>query len=108
LILRNVAEQRRRHAAIGNERRSNLMAAVGFARLEQRARNMREMMSRLGVEPSRPGFDDGGRMLGEAARGCWGCRRGEDCRVWLDARLGRLEAAPPFCPNAVRFQAMRR
>jgi hypothetical protein len=83
------------------------MLAGSFARREQRARNMGEMLSRLGIEPSRPGVNDGGRMLGEAVRSCWGCRRGEECRVWLDARIGPLEAAPPFCPNAGRFQTMR-
>jgi hypothetical protein len=84
------------------------MLAGSFARLEQRARNMGAMMARLGVEPLRPGFDDGGRILGEVARSCWACGRGEECRAWLAARSGPLEAAPSFCPNAVRFQTMRR
>jgi hypothetical protein len=84
------------------------MLARSFARFEQRAQNMGEMIARLGIEPSRPGFDDGGLILGEAARSCWGCRSGEECRAWLDARVGSLEAAPSFCPNAVRFQTMRR
>jgi hypothetical protein len=83
------------------------MPASSFARLEQRARNMGEMVARLGLEPTRPGFDDGGHELGEAARNCWGCRQGAECRTWLDARTGPIEAAPSFCPNAVRFQGMR-
>jgi hypothetical protein len=84
------------------------MLAGYFARLEQRARNMGEMISRLDVESSRSRFGDDGRALGEAARNCWGCRHGEECRAWLDARSGSLEAAPSFCPNATRFEAMRR
>jgi hypothetical protein len=83
------------------------MLAGSFARLEQRARNIGEMVARLGIEPARPGFDDRGKEFGEAARNCWACRHGEECRAWLEARSGSLEAAPSFCPNAVRFQGMR-
>jgi hypothetical protein len=68
---------------------------------------MGEMIARLGIEPSSQDFDDGGHLLGEAVRSCYACLRGEECRAWLRARPELIEAAPGFCPNAVRFQAMR-
>jgi hypothetical protein len=83
------------------------MQGSSLARLEQQSRNLREMIARLGIEPLRPAVGDGGREFAEVARSCWACRRGMGCRVWLDARTGPLEAAPSFCPNAARFQAMR-
>lgn len=82
------------------------MFAEAFARLDQRARNMGEMMQRLGIEPIWPSIDDGGKTLGAAARSCWACGAGEECRAWLDAHPGALDAPPPFCPNSVRFRMM--
>jgi hypothetical protein len=71
-----------------------------------RARNMGEMIRRLGIEPVFHAID-GGRGLREVAESCVACRSGEECRDWLATHSGSLEAAPSFCPNAVRFQRMR-
>lgn len=82
------------------------MLAGFFARQEQRARNMGEMVRRLGIEPPVATFD-AGRMLETAARSCWMCRSVDACTAWLEAHPESIDAAPPFCPNAARFQAMR-
>ena len=82
------------------------MFARSLARREPRARNMGEMIDRLGVEPGQS--IDGGRILRSMAQSCLACRAGEECRDWLDARTGSLKAAPAFCPNADRFQEMLR
>jgi hypothetical protein len=82
------------------------MLAGFFARQEQRARNMGEMVRRLGIEPSAAMFDGGG-MLEAAARSCSMCRSVEACTAWLEAYPESIDAAPPFCPNAARFQTMR-
>lgn len=78
-----------------------------FARLNQRADNMGQMMQRLGLELTTPSADSGGWVFQAAARSCSACRSADRCSLWLQAHPGEIEAAPPFCPNAVRFQRMR-
>jgi hypothetical protein len=80
------------------------MLAGFVARQEQRARNMGEMVRRLGIGST---TFDGGRMLEAAARSCSACRGVEECTAWLEAHADSIDAAPPFCPNAARFQVMR-
>ena len=82
------------------------MLAGFVARQEQRARNMGEMVRRLGIEPSTATFD-GGRTLEAVVRSCSMCRSVDECTAWLEAHAQSIDAAPPFCPNAARFQAMR-
>lgn len=79
-----------------------------IARLEERARNMGEMMRRLGIVPGAAGSLDVGRSLEAAARSCSTCRSVEECTTWLSQETGPIETAPAFCPNAARFREITR
>jgi hypothetical protein len=78
-----------------------------FDRADRRARNMSEMMDRLGLDTEafahrRCGFD-----LSSAIRTCQFCHADEVCRDWL-ARVAKSSAeAPAFCPNATLFAQAR-
>ncbi len=79
-----------------------------IAQLEARARNMGEMMRRLGIEPGEIVSFDMGRSLQAAARSCSACRSVEECTGWLDGKATPAQAAPSFCPNATRFRDIAR
>jgi hypothetical protein len=79
-----------------------------IAQLEARARNMGEMMRRLGLEPGEAVTFDMGRSLEAAARSCSACGAVEECSTWLCEETGPMETAPSFCPNATRFREIAR
>lgn len=83
------------------------MLARLFFRSRAEPQNIGAMMQRLGIEASNDLIYNGGRTLHNAARACSACSRTAECRAWLDAQPESVEAAPSFCPNAARFQAMR-
>lgn len=83
------------------------MLARLLFRTKAEPQNMGAMMQRLGIEAANDLIYNGGRTFHDAARACLACRRIGDCRAWLDAQPESVDAAPSFCPNAARFQAMR-
>lgn len=83
------------------------MLARLFFRIKAEPQNIGAMMQRLGIEVSNDLIYNGGRTFYNATRACLTCNRTDDCKAWLDAQRESAEAAPSFCPNAERFQAMR-
>lgn len=83
------------------------MLARLFFRIKAEPQNIGAMMQRLGIEVSNDLIYNGGRTFHNAMRACLACSRTADCKAWLDAQPESVEAAPSFCPNAARFQAMR-
>lgn len=83
------------------------MLARFLFRTKAEPQNIGEMMHRLGIEASNDMIYNGGRTFHNATRACLACSRTGDCKAWLDKQPESVEAAPSFCPNATRFQAMR-
>ena len=44
--------------------------------------------------------------LGELVLSCMGCREAGDCAGWLRENAGGAEAAPSYCANGERLQAL--
>jgi hypothetical protein len=84
-----------------------MMLARLLFRTKAKPQNIGAMMQRLGIEASNDLVYNGGHTFDKAMRACLACSRTGDCRAWLDAQPESVEAAPSFCPNAARFQAMR-
>jgi hypothetical protein len=73
-----------------------------FDKADRRARNMSEMMDRLGLDTDAFARRRFGLDLSSAIRTCQFCNADEVCRDWL-ARA----KAPAFCPNATLFAQAR-
>jgi len=74
---------------------------------DRRARNMSEMMDRLGLDTDAFARRRFGLDLSSAIRTCQFCNADEVCRDWL-ARAAKSSAkAPAFCPNATLFAQAR-
>jgi hypothetical protein len=71
--------------------------------LDERMKNMNDMMGRLGIDPAPTGRRGDDMVLAAAVRGCEACTGGTVCRDWLMRAAPTLYRAPPFCPNADRF-----
>lgn len=74
---------------------------------EVQGQNLGPMMRRLRVDPSRDFAYNDGRTFRAAMKTCHKCWWTEDCKAWLKANPGTVDAAPVFCPNSIRFQSMR-
>lgn len=76
-------------------------------RCDRRARNMSEMMDRLGLDTDAFARRRFGLDLSSAIRTCQFCNADEVWRDWL-ARAAKPSAkAPAFCPNASLFAQAR-
>src|SRR5215470_2315595 len=79
-----------------------------FDRADRRARNMSEMMDRLGLDTDAFAQRRLGLDLSSAIRTCQFCNADEVCRDWLARSAKSLAKAPAFCPNATLFAQTRR
>ena len=78
-----------------------------FDKADRRARNMSEMMDRLGLDTDAFAHRRFGLDLSSTIRTCQFCDADEVCRDWL-ARAAKSSAkAPAFCPNATLFAQAR-
>jgi len=78
-----------------------------FDKADRRARNMSEMMDRLGLDTDAFARRRFGLDLSPAFRTCQFCNADEVCCDWL-ARAAKSSAkAPAFCPNATLFTQAR-
>ncbi len=78
-----------------------------FDKASRRARNMSEMMDRLGLDTKTLAHRRLGLDLSCAIRTCQFCDADEVCHDWL-ARAAKSSAkAPAFCPNARLFAQTR-
>ena len=78
-----------------------------FDKADRRARNMSEMMDRLGLDLETFAYRRSGLDLSSAVRMCQFCIADKVCHDWL-ARATKPEAkAPAFCPNAMLFEQAR-
>ena len=78
-----------------------------FDRADRRARNMSDMMDRLGLDADAFVHRRFGLDLSSAIRTCQFCHADEVCHDWL-ARAAKSSAeAPAFCPNATFFAQAR-
>src|SRR5262249_28111104 len=71
-----------------------------FDKTDRRARNMSEMMDRLGLDTDALACRRLGLDLSSAIRTCQFCNADEVCRDWLARAPKSLAKAPAFCPNA--------
>jgi Family of unknown function (DUF6455) len=71
--------------------------------LDERLKNMSDMIGRLGIDPAPTGRAGGDMVLASAVRACEACSGGTVCRDWLLRAAPTLYRAPPFCPNTDRF-----
>jgi hypothetical protein len=78
-----------------------------FDRADRRARNMSEMMDRLGLDTDAFAHRRFGLDLCCAIRTCQFCRADEVCRDWLARSAKSSAEAPAFCPNATLFARAR-
>jgi len=78
-----------------------------FDRADRRARNMSEMMDRLGLDTDTFAHRRLGLDLSSAIRTCQFCNTDEVCRDWLARSRKSLAKAPSFCPNATLFAQAR-
>lgn len=78
-----------------------------IAALDRRAGLMHGMMTRMGVDVEKAAFVALGTQLSNAARTCAFCRHATECRAWLN-RGNTEDEWPDFCPNAQRFERLRK
>jgi hypothetical protein len=78
-----------------------------FDRADRRARNMSEMMDRLGLDTDAFARRRFGLDLSCAIRTCQFRRADEVCHDWLARSAKSLAEAPAFCPNATLFAQAR-
>jgi hypothetical protein len=78
-----------------------------FDRADRRARNMSEMMDRLGLDIDAFAHRRFGLDLSYAIRTCQFCHADEVCRDWLARSAKSSTEAPAFCPNATLFAQAR-
>jgi Family of unknown function (DUF6455) len=78
-----------------------------FDRADRRARNMSEMMDRLGLDTDAFARRRLGLDLSSAIRTCQFCYADEVCRDWLARSAKSSAKAPAFCPNATLFAQAR-
>lgn len=76
-----------------------------FLPLRRRARQMRAMMERLGLEPGRIHGRLGGTAIEGAASLCIACQNALRCRAWLAAGT-EPDGYLGFCPNAGLFDRL--
>ena len=74
---------------------------------DRRARNMSEMMDRLGLDTGAFAHRRFGLDLSFTIRTCQFCDADEVCRDWLARAAKALAEAPAFCPNATLFAQAR-
>jgi hypothetical protein len=85
-----------------------LIMTTFLTRLESHSHYLGQMMERCGVNLVELAQDRLGLTLASVARTCMHCGRTESCRKWLEtAERRRVNAPPPFCPNAERLRQAR-
>jgi hypothetical protein len=72
-------------------------------RVNAQARQMDEVMERLGIDLLAAVRRGRGALFAEARLNCIHCSSALQCRLWLDAS-SVLREAPVFCPNANFFR----
>lgn len=70
---------------------------------ERQSTYIREMMERLGIEPSGGVLPQFSLSYATAFHRCEACPSKCACRKWLDSMPDSVSFAPPFCPNADIF-----
>jgi hypothetical protein len=78
-----------------------------FDNADLRARNMSEMMDRLGLDADAFAHRRSGLDLSSAIRMCQFCNADEVCHDWLARAAKSSVKAPAFCPNAKLFAQER-
>jgi len=78
-----------------------------FDKADRRARDMSEMMDRLGLDTDAFAHRRFGLDLSSAIRTCQFCDADEVCRDWLGRAAKASAEAPAFCPNATLFAQAR-
>jgi uncharacterized protein DUF6455 len=78
-----------------------------FDKANRRARNMSEMMDRLGLDPQTFAHRRLGLDLTSAVRICQFCIADKVCHDWLARAAKPVAKAPAFCPNAMLFEQAR-
>ena len=74
---------------------------------DRRARNMSEMMDRLGLDMEAFAQRRLGLDLISAIRTCQLCNAERACHDWLSRPRKTADTAPAFCPNANLFARAR-
>ena len=79
-----------------------------FDKADRRARNMSEMMDRLGLDTGAFAHRRFGLDLSSTIRTCQFCDADEVCRDWLARAAKALAETSAFCPNAAMLFAQAR
>jgi hypothetical protein len=67
---------------------------------DRNAENLRELMTRLGIDPAGGVLARPALTYLTALHRCQSCPSKDACRAWLDSMPMSLALAPRFCPNA--------
>jgi hypothetical protein len=73
---------------------------VSWAERQREPLQIRDMMARLGIDPSGGVVPRVSLRYAAAFQNCEGCPSKKICRDWLDHSPVAVSVVPPFCPSA--------
>jgi hypothetical protein len=73
---------------------------ASWAEREREPIPIRDMMVRLGIDPSGGVVPRLSLRYAAAFQGCAACQSKKTCRDWLDHSPVEVSVVPPFCPSA--------
>ena len=79
-----------------------------FERMSRRAELCGAMMSRLSIDPVPASRIALGTTMQGIARTCMLCRHSDACAAWLESAPDESTGYRNFCPNAQKFEGVRR